>query len=82
MNSFPYRAFGQDFTDGDVVNVKADERVPPLFMLPPMYNGYTSYTCPILEDKPALLHILVCSHEECTLQMSTKELVMVNIRRN
>ena len=52
MNSFSYNAFGKDFT-GDAVNVKADERVPPLFMLPPMYNGYTSYTCPILEGEPA-----------------------------
>jgi hypothetical protein len=51
MNAFLDNAFGKGLT-GDADGGKVDERVPPLFMLPPMYNGYTNYTCPILEGEP------------------------------
>ena len=31
-------------------NTKVDQRLAPLFMLPPLYNGYTNYICPPNEE--------------------------------
>ena len=36
--------------EDDARNMKVDQRLAPLFMLPPLYNGYTNYICPPNEE--------------------------------
>ena len=39
----------QPTCEDDTRGVKVDQ-MAPLFMLPPLYNGYTNYTCPPNEE--------------------------------